>query len=103
LDGTGSNEDGSSVITPMDRRFHVRGLWVMTPCNFAAGLTARSPYNVSVLTQHYTASQPRRPRLGSLPPWRPQISHSIELYSRGTRFTSLPTIGYPDWIFTGFP
>jgi hypothetical protein len=32
------------------------------------------PRNVSILPQHYTASQPRKPRLESLPPWKPQIS-----------------------------
>jgi hypothetical protein len=32
-------------------------------------------WNVSILSQHYTVSQPRRPRLESSPPWKPQISH----------------------------
>jgi len=32
--------------------------------------------NIGVLSQHYTASQLRRRRLESLPPWRRQISYT---------------------------
>jgi len=31
--------------------------------------------NAGILPQHYTASQPRTPRLESAPPWKPQIMH----------------------------
>jgi len=33
-------------------------------------------WNIGILPQHCTASQPRRPRLETPPPWRPQNSHS---------------------------
>jgi len=37
-------------------------------------------WNVGILPQHHTASEPRRPRLESSPPWKPQNSyHSIFL------------------------
>jgi hypothetical protein len=31
-------------------------------------------WNVGILPQHYTASQPRRPRFETWPPWKPQDS-----------------------------
>jgi hypothetical protein len=33
-------------------------------------------WNVGILPQHYTASEPRRPRLETSPPWKPQKSHA---------------------------
>jgi len=33
--------------------------------------------NIGILPQYYTASQPRRPRLESPPPWKPQNSHQV--------------------------
>jgi hypothetical protein len=33
--------------------------------------------NISILPQYYTVSQPRRPRLESSPPWKPQISQYV--------------------------
>jgi len=33
-------------------------------------------WNVGILPQHYTASQPRRPRVEVSPPWKPQNSQT---------------------------
>jgi hypothetical protein len=46
----------------------VEVLWVVTPCSVAVGYlengVSKVLLNVSILLQHYTALQPRRPRLG---------------------------------------
>jgi len=34
-------------------------------------------WNVGILPRHYTESQPKRPRLASSPPWKPQNSHQV--------------------------
>jgi hypothetical protein len=46
--------------------------------------------NVGILPQHYTAPQPRRPRLESSPLWKPQISHVLN-YTHRRKFLLPPT------------
>jgi len=46
-------------------------------CDAHATSSFRDLWNDGNLLQHYTASQPRGPRLETSPPWRPQISHPL--------------------------
>jgi hypothetical protein len=68
----------------------VEFFWVLTSCSAVVGYQrSRGPcclhllgdgggstdlWNAAILPQHYMTSQPRRPRLESSPPWKPQIS-----------------------------
>jgi len=49
--------------------------WVVTPCTVVAGYQhfrgSMDLWNVGILPQHYTASQPRRPRLEISAPRKP--------------------------------
>jgi len=56
------------------RNIGVEVFWVVTPCNAGDSAVLR---HVGILPQHYTASQPRRPRLESSLPWKHQISQSV--------------------------
>jgi len=44
---------------------------------------SKVPPNVVIISQQYTALQPRRPRLESSPSWKPHISHHIHGWTRG--------------------
>jgi len=37
-------------------------------------------WEVGILSQHYTASEPRRPRLESSPLWEPKILHLFFIF-----------------------
>jgi hypothetical protein len=63
---------------------------VATPYGFVVGyhrfvepswfnLECEGPPKRGILPQHYTVSQPRRPRLESSPPWKLQISQHLSL------------------------
>jgi len=52
----------SEVFTAVKIRVEI--LWVTTPCSVVVGCQrSMDVWNVGILPQHYTASQPRRPRL----------------------------------------
>jgi len=44
--------------------------------------------NFGILPQHYMASEPRRPRLESSPPWRSTISQRIQTLQRQYKLNS---------------
>jgi len=54
----------------------VKVFCVVTQYNAVVGYqhTSMVLRNVGILTQHYTTSQPRRPRLEPTPSWKTQIS-----------------------------
>jgi len=55
----------------------VEVFWVMTPYSDVEVGGSMDLRNVGILQENYTESQRRRPRLESLPPWKPQISHKV--------------------------
>jgi hypothetical protein len=73
------------AIPPLSQCVFMAWCLVKHRDNFAFTFTSMEHWSVGILPQHYTASQPRRPRLESSPPWKPHITKFHPLLASSTR------------------